>query len=382
MIFILLCLVSFLAAIYPFVIYPRILERMSKMPLSTPTPGVELSFSLLFCAYNEEANLPLKIANLRALKAKHPQLQILAYSDMSSDRTLEILQDNDDIMTVVPAVERLGKAWGMRQLVQKATGDILIFNDANVTLDEEVIDRLRSYFSDPEIGVVAGHLRYTNEGDSSTATVGNTYWTLEERIKELESLTGSTMGADGALFARRRQNYPEVPPHLLDDLTASISPLFQGLRVISAPDVIAYERLTTESSDEFRRKRRIACRAFNTHRHLVPSLRKMTRLNRFKYFSHKMLRWMSPFFLLLTAIFGILAGFAILGGVMIVLIVIGVLAAAYLLRSGSSKALKIKEIVLAFTATGVGIVESFQGKTYQIWSPAQSRDGVEAVSNS
>jgi cellulose synthase/poly-beta-1,6-N-acetylglucosamine synthase-like glycosyltransferase len=374
MILFVLAILFLLLFLYPFLVYPMILKRLPERPLATPVPGESPSFTLVFCAYNEEPALPEKLANLRALKARHPDLEILAYSDMSTDRTLEMLQAEPELLTAVPATERLGKAWGMRQLVARARGDVIIFTDANVILEETAIDRLGDYFSDPEIGTVAGHLQYIKDGTSETADIGHQYWSLEERIKALESRTGSTMGADGSIFARRRKDYPEVPPHLLDDLTASISPLFDGYRVISAPDVIAYERLTTDSGDEYRRKRRIACRAFNTHRHLAPKLRKMGGLDRFKYVSHKWLRWMSPFFLAASAVCALLWLVSELGLAGLLIGLVAALVAWGIWKSGHRKARKAGEILLALVATGQGILESLRGKTYQTWTPAASRN--------
>jgi cellulose synthase/poly-beta-1,6-N-acetylglucosamine synthase-like glycosyltransferase len=374
MTFFLLAVFFLLLFLYPFLIYPVILKTLPRQPLARPAVHKPISFTLVFCAHNEESALPEKLANLRVLKTRHPDLEILAYSDMSTDRTLEMLQENSDMLTAVPATERLGKAWGMRQLVGRATGDIVIFTDANVCLKEDAIDRLAEYFSDPEIGTVAGHLQYINKGDSETADVGSQYWSLEERIKALESESGSTMGADGAIFARRRADYPEVPPHLLDDLTASISPLFNGFRVISAPDVIAYERLTTDSRDEYRRKRRISCRAFNTHRYLRPMLRKMSLLNRFKYASHKYIRWLSPFSLALSALFGFAWLVSELGLVGLGLLALAAIAFLVASKAGLPKVLKAQEVLLSLAATGQGVVESLQGKTYQTWTPAKSRN--------
>ena len=374
MILFVLAFLSFLLFLYPFLIYPMVLKRLPEEPLSSPVEGNLPSFTLVFCAYNEEPALPEKLANLRALKARHPDLEILAYSDMSTDRTLEMLQAEPELLTAVPATERLGKAWGMRQLVARAQGDVIIFTDANVILDERSIDRLAEYFSDPRIGTVAGHLHYINDRVSETADVGSRYWTLEERIKALESRTGSTMGADGSIFARRREGYPDVPPHLLDDLTASISPLFEGYRVISAPDVIAYERLTTDSGDEYRRKRRIACRAFNTHRHLAPKLRRMGGLDRFKYVSHKWLCWMSPFSLAAGAVFAQLGLISWMGFVGLILGLVLGLVAWGCWKGGHPKMRRAGEILLALIATGQGVLESLRGKTYQTWTPAQSRN--------
>lgn len=366
-----LCLLIFL---YPFIIYPKILKMLPKKPLFIPHEGPRPTFTLVFCAYNEEASLPEKISNIRALKTRYPALEVLAYSDLSTDATWALLQEASDVLTPVEALERLGKATGMRKLVSMATGDIVIFTDANVILDEDAIDRLAEYFSDPEIGTVAGHLKYISDINTETSELGGEYWSLEERIKAMESETGSTMGADGSIFATRREIYPEVPPHLLDDLTASINPLFLGLRVISAPDVIAFEKLTTDSGDEYRRKRRIACRAFNTHRFLAPRLRKMSGLNKFKYTSHKFIRWMSPMFLGLAGLFTFLGLLATLGWAGMILSILLVVLFWSLWKSGQTKIRKIAEILIALLATGMGVVESLRGKTYQTWVPAKSRN--------
>ena len=69
------------------------------MPEPTPTAqGRRPRPSLAFCAYNEEAVLPAKIENLRRLRDAEPDLEILAYSDASSDRTVALLQAEADRM--------------------------------------------------------------------------------------------------------------------------------------------------------------------------------------------------------------------------------------------------------------------------------------------
>ncbi|MDX3911755.1 MAG: glycosyltransferase family 2 protein, partial [Sphingobium sp.] len=202
------------------------------------------------------------------------------------------------------------------------------------------------------------------------------YWRLEERIKALESRCGSMMGADGSIFATRRALYPEVPPHLLDDMTASISVIFDGYRLISAPDVIAYEKSTTDAGDEFRRKRRIACRAFNTHRHLWPQIvRHFAARDIYKYVSHKLLRWFgAPILLmgLLSFSLALLADghplhAAALWVFCIAALLIGRILTVPLLTP-------MTEILLSIGATFLGVLDAVRGKTYQTWAPAKSRD--------
>lgn len=217
---------------------------------------------------------------------------------------MTLLSQAGDILRVIASPQRLGKAAGMRRMVRDARGEIVIFTDANVLLDPASIQPLLRYFTDPGVGGVAGSLHYVNDDDGPTARAGSFYWRLEESIKQQESRVGSIMGADGSIFAIRRKLYPVVPPDLLDDMTVSLSLTFAGFRLIHSASVIAYEKNATSAQDEFRRKRRIACRAFNTHRYLWPHLaHAYGPLNCYKYISHKLLRWLGLVPLLLCGHF-------------------------------------------------------------------------------
>lgn len=367
--------VLLLLFLHPYMSYPLSLLLFPSRPVRRGSGPRPASVSLFFAAYNEERALPAKLANLAEIKALHPAIDIVAYSDMSSDRTLEMLQARPELLRIVPSTERTGKATGMRHMVATSRADICIFTDANVLLEPAAIDRLLDYFSDPQVGGVAGTLRYINDAESVTAEVSGLYWRLEEWIKRQESRSGSIMGADGSIFATRRSLYPVVPPHLLDDMTVSMSTTFAGYRLIHATDVIAYEKNATASADEFRRKRRIACRAFNTHRHLWPQIRKTYgAADVYKYVSHKLLRWLG------LPILG-LAGLCTTGALLLaaqpgwalalwgVAIVTLLLARAHIRPFG-----QIGEIFWSISAIFVGLTDSWRGQTYQTWAPAKSRD--------
>lgn len=369
----------FILFIYPYLIYPVLLRFFSKHeylpPESINAEGI--SVALVFCAYNEAPALPEKIANIRALKKLHPGIQVYAYSDCSDDGTNELLIQADDVLTPVIGKERAGKVLGMQKLVSMTAADVIIFTDANVIMALDSVTKLLEYFADKTIGSVGGTLHYISSetcDDTATAEVGGLYWRLEEHIKKLESATGSTMGADGAIFARRRNGYPELPGQLVDDMAASISVIFDGMRCVSAPNVIAYEVSVGASSEEFRRKRRIACGSYATYKYLLPQLRKMSLLNRFKYFSHKTLRWWGALCLALGVLFMLVAAW--LAGFFVWTFSVVAFCAALILLLGSkgvSLFATVYEILSAIIATGFGVVEYFIGHKYQVWSPAKSR---------
>lgn len=356
--------------LYPYLIYPTVLRLLPKSDIRCESFSCKVS--LLFCAFNEEACLPDKIANLRHLKNRYSDLEFLAFDDGSSDGTLKLLRESGFI-TVVAGAGRQGKAHGMKLLAAKASGDILLFTDANVILAQDSIESLKSYFADPSVGGVCGQLVYLDATNTATAVAGGFYWRLEEKIKSLESRSGSIMGADGSVFALRRALYPSFPDTVLDDLTVSMAAVFSGRRLVKADDVIAYEQLVASSQEEFQRKIRISTRAYHTHMHLSPQLRKMRPLDRFKYFSHKWLRWWGASWLLLATL-------AVLAAIFSVSVEFGlaaVVGGALFLILGAYSSLKLVslpfEILAALAATQIGVFKAMLGHTFKTWQPAESR---------
>ncbi|MEC3910796.1 glycosyltransferase family 2 protein [Sphingobium sp. CR2-8] len=365
----LLCLI---VVVWPFLVYPLILRTMPTRP-ETPVDAPLPSASLLFCAYNEAAAMPEKLANLAMLKARHPNLEILAFDDGSSDGTGDLIARQGDLVTLVRGPGRSGKAHGMKQLAARARGDVLIFTDANVLLDADAVDNLLARYADAQIGGVLGSLHYVGAEGSATASVGSLYWRIEEKLKDEESRTGNVLGADGSIFSIRRSLYPDFPDSVLDDLTVSMAVLFAGKRLVKAKDVIARERLVTGRKDEYRRKVRIAARAWHTHRHLRPQLRRMSALDRFKYASRKIVRWFGGLFILIGAV----AAGALALRMSPALYLAGALGTALVIwigvRAKSGPFAALVDVLIAYAATLQGVGKAMTGRTVTIWNPAQSR---------
>jgi cellulose synthase/poly-beta-1,6-N-acetylglucosamine synthase-like glycosyltransferase len=368
----LVVMLSLGAVLWPFLFYPLILRMLTTRP-EQPGQGQPPSASLLFCAYNEAVAMPEKLANLAMLKRHHPQLQILAFDDGSSDDTAALIAAQGDLVTLVQGPGRSGKAHGMKRLAARARGDVLIFTDANVLLDAEAIDNLLARYADPQVGGVLGSLHYMGEGKSATASVGSLYWRIEERLKDEESRTGNVLGADGSIFSIRRALYPDFPDSVLDDLTVSMAVIFAGKRLVKAKDVIARERLVAARGDEYRRKVRIAARAWHTHGHLRPQLRRMSAIDRFKYASRKIVRWFGGLFILT----GVMAAFALALRIAPLLAMVGVTLALILLalglRSKGGPVAAVVDILIAYAATLQGVFKAMSGRTVTVWNPAKSR---------
>lgn len=362
---------------HPFITYPLSLAVFARLrPQTVAVRAVVASdarVALCVCAYNEEKVIRAKIANMRTMRKAVPGLEILVYVDAASDRTADILREYENEFTVIVSPARHGKTHGMNTLIQATDAEFIIFSDANVTFAPDAIPCLLTRFADPKVGCVCGHLVYTSATDSATAVTGSLYWRLEEAIKELETRTGSTIGADGSIFAIRRALHRPPPADIIDDMYVSLSILCGGYRIVRANDALAFEAATSKAGDEFRRKVRIACQAFNVHRLLRPRLAELSPFDRYKYVSHKLLRWFTICLLLGGGLF-LVAGLVAMGAWL--LLAIGTVAAVALLITArlrpAGPAGKIVDILAALVATGLGVVQSLRGERFQVWTPPAS----------
>jgi len=362
--------------VHPFTTYPLSLAALARLrprPVVAKPAVPDARVALCVCAYNEEKVIRAKAENMLSMRKATPGLELLVYVDAASDRTADILREYETEMTVIVSPARHGKTYGMNTLVQAASADFVVFSDANVMFAPDAIPCLLSRFADPEVGCVCGHLVYTLADNSATAVTGSVYWRLEETIKALETRSGSTMGADGSIFAIRRALHHPPPPDIIDDMYVSLSILCGGHRIVRANDALAFEEATTKAGDEFRRKVRIACQAFNVHRLLRSQLTKLSLLDRYKYVSHKLLRWFTVY-LLSAAGLCLAAGLAAMGAWLLLLT--GIFAGVVLLIAARLRPAgppgKIVDIAAAFVATGLGVVQSLRGERFQVWTPPAS----------
>jgi hypothetical protein len=122
-------------------------------------------------------------------------------------------------------------------------------------------------------------------------------------LKDRESNFGSVVGGDGALYAIRRELYEPLRSTDINDLLHPLQIILKGFRGVYEPTAICYESAGGSFEKEFRRKVRIVSRSFNAVRRAWPVLLPW---NQFRHWaclvSHKLLRWMAPFFLIGLAV--------------------------------------------------------------------------------
>ncbi len=363
---------------HPFGTYPLSLHLfVRKLPLfaaSQPSDKTRPTVAICMSAYNEEAVIAAKVDSLIAMADAYGPATIHVYADAPDDGTVDILQSYADRVDLVVATERSGKTFGMNTLVARSASELILFTDANVANDIDALPLLVAPFIDPMIGCASAQLIYSNPTESATSETGAVYWSLEEKIKRIESETVGLVGVDGAMFMLRRGLHRPPPPMLIDDLYLSLIVLIQGFRLVTIADARVYERSAVLSGEEFERKKRIACQAINVHRALWPELKRMPPLALYGYISHRLIKWLAPFFffgagicLWVAAIIGFGPRRALeLTAAGLIIWMVGLW-----LRLKPVSIISTALISLAGVATGV-IQSIFAGRTYTVWSPAAS----------
>ena len=378
--------VCVLIALWPFGPYQLTLmlaRRLYCFPATPNRAGVvpgqsDDSFAICLCAYNEAPIIADKVEDLLSLReAAGGDLDILIYVDGATDDTASMLEPYRDRVRLVIESDRRGKTHGMNLLVAQSRASIVMFTDANVRIDPSAVPVLRRYFADPSIGCVCSHLTYVNASQSATAFVGSAFWSFNEWSKGLETATGSVIGADGSLFAIRRRLHRPVPKGLFDDIFVSLGILLAGYRVIRAPELRAYETHTTEATDEFRRKIRIANESMAVHFELWPELRRLDAWHIYKYIGHRLLRWIGGYFLIAAMLLLTTVAILALGPVM-VLAMCGSLLFVFLvaLRARLGPAMTLLNVLLALAGNVVGVWRALQGERAVTWEPLLSARGI------
>jgi cellulose synthase/poly-beta-1,6-N-acetylglucosamine synthase-like glycosyltransferase len=259
-------------------------------------PGVLPALSVIIAAYNEERDLPAKLANLREIDYARDRLEVIFVSDGSTDGTNDILEKvPDGRVRLVVLPSRGGKSSALNRGVAEARHGILVLSDAATLFAPDALIKLARHFSDPRVGVVCGALQFQTTAESRQTE--GVYWWYESMLRLMESRLGITLTASGAIYAVRRACFPTLPADaLIEDLVVPLHARTLGYHVLYDPEAVAVDFAAPTVAGEFTRRVRVATGSFRALGQLIRA--RMDPLTAFAFFSHKLLRWVLPFLLL------------------------------------------------------------------------------------
>jgi cellulose synthase/poly-beta-1,6-N-acetylglucosamine synthase-like glycosyltransferase len=290
--------VSVAAVVYTYAGYLGYLQLRAifgKKPVQAAP--IEPTISVVMVVRNEELAIERKLKNLLDLEYPGDRKQIVVVSDGSSDGTNQVLSSYPQIVSLV-AVESQGKAAGLNRAIAACTGEIVLFTDVRQRIERSALRTLVKNFADPQVGCVSGELMLGDPELGEASQGMGLYWRIEKRVRELESQTGSVVGATGAIYAARRALLNPIPEGLiLDDVLIPMNVVRQGSRVLFEPDARAWDAPNLGESREFQRKVRTLTGNYQLLQ-VAPWLLSGKNPIRFEFVSHKLMRLVAPFALL------------------------------------------------------------------------------------
>lgn len=371
-------IICLLVPVYVYVGYPLLLIVLSKLVKPKPVDRKPITpkVSFIVSCYNEADVIVEKINNCLSLDYPRVLIEFIFISDGSTDGTDELVRECEDERVKLMRQEgRLGKTCGLNMGVPEATGEIVVFSDANAMYDSQAIHKLVRNFNDEKVGYVVGAALYTDSEETSAAQSENIYWRYEIYMKKIESSLHSVVGGDGAIYAIRHHLYEPLNREDINDFVNPLQIIAKGYRGIFDEEAVCYEQTAGDFDEEGKRKKRIVNRSFTA------LMRNKIVLNPFKYgfysleiLSHKLLRWMVPFFLI-----GFIAGTLVLAQMQVqlfqVFLLIGILGGWVILLGGVFKQLPSLPSVFLYpyyfylvnvSAIG-GVIESLKGRVQVTW---------------
>ena len=298
--------IAFLLIAHSYLLYPiftQLLGRFFKNNSSVYTHKEELPLvSILMAAHNEDQVIEEKINSI--LKSSYPssKVEILIGSDCSTDNTNSIIKkyaDSDNRFHFFEFSNRTGKIGIINLLNQKAKGEILLLTDANVIFESSTLFELVKHFKNPDISLVDSFMKHRNLKADGISYQESNYISNEVNTKHAEGkIWGSLMGPFGGCFAIRRTDFEPIPDNfLVDDFYTCMQVLNNKKRCISDEKAIVLEDVSNNLNAEFKRKIRISSGNFQNLAKFWPLLLRFNG-TAFAFFSHKVLRWLTPFLIL------------------------------------------------------------------------------------
>jgi cellulose synthase/poly-beta-1,6-N-acetylglucosamine synthase-like glycosyltransferase len=304
-------LISFLGIAQTYFIYPLSLFLFGKKTQVKPTLSTNFDVAVVIAAYNEENVLEKKIQSVLASTYPLEKLVVYVGSDASTDQTNEIVatfadQHPNVRLKIFPG--RTGKAGIINSIINDCKEELLILTDANVFFTPSTIPNLVRHFAEKNTRQVCANILKTSDRNENIQALEKGYLLVENQIKLRESATwGFVMGAEGGCYAIRRNAYTPIPPNFfMDDFFVTMSVIENKGRVVFDEEAICYEDLPTESSEEFKRKIRISIGNFQNLVAFKKLLWPFWSAIAYSFLSHKVLRWLTPFFLTLLLLVSVL----------------------------------------------------------------------------
>ena len=358
---------SLAAVFYAYVGYPVVIYLLARAFGRRRTQVAQLSdgelpsASLLIAAHNEESVIEARLQNALAADYPKEKWEVVVVADGCSDRTSAIVRSYADRgVRLLDMSPRRGKSQALNDAMPRLKGEIVILSDANTDHHPQAARRLASWYAHSTVTTVCGRLILTDH--ATGRNVDGLYWRYETFIKKQEGALGALLGANGAIYAIRRNRYVPVPPNnVVDDFVIPLlAKLRHGGELVYDSSAVAYEETAPNIQIEFHRRSRIGAGGFGSLRLLAGLLNPARGWLCLAFLSHKVLRWCCPFFLLaLLASSALLAASPLYAGFLVLQLAFYATAAVAAYLPGRGLAFRVMRLSSMFTSMNAALLFGF-----------------------
>jgi cellulose synthase/poly-beta-1,6-N-acetylglucosamine synthase-like glycosyltransferase len=191
-----------------------------------------------------------------------------------------------------------GKAAALNAGVRAARGEVLVFADSGQRFGPDAVALLVRAVVRAGVGAASGRLELA-AGEKAPALPLRLYWSLERWLRRREADVHSAIGVTGAIYAMRRALWTPLPAGLiLDDLYVPMQLALNGHRIAFVDEARAYETRATTDGNEYRRKVRTLTGVLQLCAWLPRTLSPLRNPVWVQFVTHKLLRLLTPYWLL------------------------------------------------------------------------------------
>lgn len=371
------------AVVYHHAVYPLVLRALGRRAATRAhtAPCADASqvprVCLIIPAHNEAAVIARKIANCAAIDYPRDKLHVILACDGCSDATVELARNaihalgSAEYMTIVEMARNNGKVAVLNEVVAACQCDIVALSDASALIETDALIRAIHHFADPEVGVVCPTYRL---GDAGISDGERAYWAYQTRIKADEAAVGAPIGAHGAFYLFRRDQWTALPADTInDDVIIPMRIVAAGYRAVYDTSIIATELEPTRPGQEWRRRVRIGAGNMQQVIRLIGLANPARPGLAFAFLSGKALRTAIPFIGLaaqLTILWAAAAGDAVMAAILlaeIALLVAALPSIAATSRKLTRMASLLDYFITGYSASFVGSVRYLAGTEKRPW---------------
>ena len=368
---------SLLILAYCYLGYPLLIWILSRSQGRRQTAHSlwEPTVDILLAVHNEEKNIEARIRNFLALDYPSEKVRLFVGADGCEDRTVDLIRKmQQPRVVVVEQWTRRGKTHMLNVLAAKSQAELLAFTDADSCYTTNALRHLVAPFSDSRVGLVTGQTRYLSS-DGRREELRGLYVRYEGCLKEAEARLAGVVGADGAIYALRRELWSSLPEAYINDFYHPVHVAKEGYRATFEPRAISEDKVMVRPRDEFGRQTRMAAQQLLIYLREAPRLLLRGRLlYLLQMTSHKPLRWLTlPLIGLLAIASVLLAPTNVLARLVLSAVFVFVLlalAGLVLPRFTRNRLVRVASYFLAVNAAFiVGIWRFVRGESFVTWKP-------------